>query len=129
MHHYAAAACARQVDAVQAEFGKAGLSVEAINKALKQYKPYVNRGMESQLSPRIQVWPQKLGSEQLPVRLQQQPSCRTCNIPDQDQPDKSMDQATVSGSLCLSVFFLAVAHVQAAADIPTVTKAGSASSV
>ena len=49
------------MNAVQAEFGNAGLSVEAINKVLKQYKPYVNRGMSLSLNPMIQLWLQELG--------------------------------------------------------------------
>ena len=67
------AASANKVDAVQVEFGKAALSVEATSKVLKQYKPYINWDMESRLRPMIQLWLQELGSEQLPVRLQQQP--------------------------------------------------------
>ena len=72
VHHYAAAS-ANTVDAVHVEFGKAGLSVEATSKVLKQYKPYINWDVESRLRPMIQLWLQELGSEQLPVCLQQQP--------------------------------------------------------
>ena len=48
---------------------KQGYRLKPSTKVLKQYKPYVNPGMESGLSPRIQVWPQELGIDQLHVRL------------------------------------------------------------
>ena len=43
------------------EFGNAGLSVEAINKVLKQYKPYVNWDMSLNSNPMIQLWLHELG--------------------------------------------------------------------
>ena len=74
VHHCAAAAApASKVDAVQAEFAQAGLSVEVINQILKSYKPYISWDVESRLRPMIQLWLQELGNDQLSTRLQQQP--------------------------------------------------------
>ena len=52
VHHYsAAAASASTMDAVEAEFARAGLSLEAIKQVLKSYKPYLSWDVESSCAP------------------------------------------------------------------------------
>ncbi len=66
-------ASASNVDAVQAEFAKAGISGEIIEKVLKQYKTYLNWDVETKLRPALQSWLQELGTEQLSQQLQKLP--------------------------------------------------------
>ncbi|DBB18384.1 TPA: hypothetical protein ACH3X3_000035 [Trebouxia sp. C0006] len=61
---------ASEAAAVQAEFAKAGISVQATRKILKQYKPYLNWDIETKLRPALQSWLQELGTEQLSQQLQ-----------------------------------------------------------
>ena len=69
---------ASEAAAVQAEFAKAGISVQATRKILKQYKPYLNWDIETKLRPALQSWLQELGTEQLSQQLQKVQGLLVC---------------------------------------------------
>ena len=62
-------ASAGKAAAVQAEFAEAGISAEATQNILKQYKPYLNWDVETKLRPALQLWLQELGTKQLSQQL------------------------------------------------------------
>ena len=62
-------ASAGKAAAVQAEFAEAGISAEATQNILKQYKPYLNWDIETKLRPALQLWLQELGTKQLSQQL------------------------------------------------------------
>ena len=74
----ATSASAGKTAAVYAEFVKAGISAEATQKVLKQYKHYLNWDVETKLRPALQSWLQELGTEQLSMQLQKQPRWLMC---------------------------------------------------
>ncbi len=74
--------CVGHANAVQAEFAKAGIPAEVTQKILKQYKPYLNWGIDTKLRPALQLWLQELGIEQLSVQLQKSPSLLVCKPED-----------------------------------------------
>ncbi|KAA6421131.1 MAG: hypothetical protein FRX49_08830 [Trebouxia sp. A1-2] len=53
----------------KAEFAKAGISAEATQAILDQYKTYLNWDIETKLRPALQSWLQELGAEQLSQQL------------------------------------------------------------
>ena len=65
----AKSASADKAVAVQAEFAKAGISAEATQAILDQYKTYLNWDIETKLRPALQSWLQELGAEQLSQQL------------------------------------------------------------
>ena len=71
-------AFAGSADAVQAEFAKAGISVEVTQKVLKQYKHYLNWDIEVKLRPALQSWLQELGADRLSQQLQRLPCLLLC---------------------------------------------------
>ena len=74
----AKSASAGKAAAVQAEFAKAGISAQATQKILKQYKTYLNWDIETKLRPAVQSWLQQLGTEQLSQQLQKLPRLLLC---------------------------------------------------
>ena len=75
-------ASAGTADAVQAEFAKAGISAEVIQKVLEQYKHYLNWDIETKLRPALQLWLQELGTEQLSRQLHKLP-CLLLSTPEE----------------------------------------------
>ena len=71
-------ASAGRAAAVQAEFAEAGISAEATQNILKQYKPYLNWDVETKLRPALLSWLQELGTEQLSQQLQTVRRLLTC---------------------------------------------------
>ena len=71
-------ASAGKVDAVQAEFAKAGISAEVAQNILKKYKAFLNWDVETKLRPALQSWLQELGTEQLSQQLQKLPRLLMC---------------------------------------------------
>ena len=63
---------AANIDALRAEFSKAGIPDEVTAKVLK-YKPYLHWDPDTQLRPALQLWLQHLGSQQLSERLGRHP--------------------------------------------------------
>ena len=62
-----------RLDAARAEFQKAGISEEAAEHALKQYRTYSNWDLASELRPAIQTWVNAIGDPELSNRLMRAP--------------------------------------------------------
>ena len=61
------------LDAARAEFAKAGISEEATEHALKQYRTYSKWDLSSKLQPAIQMWVNAIGASELSNRLMRSP--------------------------------------------------------
>ena len=60
---------AANTDAVRAEFSRVGIPGEVTTKVLKQYNCYLRWDPETKLRPALQLWVERLGSQQLSARL------------------------------------------------------------
>ena len=96
----AKSASAGKAAAVQAEFAKAGISAEVTQKVLKQYKTYLYWDVETKLRPALQLWLQKLGSQQLSQQLQEVQRLLVCTPKERNEvycwlESKGVDAARV----------------------------------